>query len=487
MLWRGWSLLAGLPVGALAASAVGAGLALHGLAALAGGLLMLAAVALLRRLRDDDPARGSLLARAASSGLAALPALGASALAAGPGPGALLALQLALTGGLLWRASRSHGGPCHAPAQIAAAVGWLAAGFGVALLAAVASGLASGSGPLLSAEREALVYDLDARVATLPLPACPGPALWHIRLERGARPRLGPREAWLWYDAEVGGARQVHALELETGRSACRTCGEPGDNLRPDPGPAGVVFESLRHAGWWQPANSELYFARGDAGASEPSRRLTRDPGPDDHALLAPGSAQVVWSRRRGDGYQIVSAPLASAHGALILSGESVWLRGGGDWIAPVAWSRDARALVVERGNPWAPRRAQVVDFAGGGTRNAALDLAPGGAAISGDGGVWALAATHRSRVVGLLPSPLVAPFAPLAAGGETNGGGFRGTTLRVGAADAPQELLLPEVSAWGAPTGVALSRDGRRLFLAQRSPRGEERILEIERGCDPP
>ena len=484
MVWRGWSFLAGMPLGALAATGCGGGLAPGMLGALLGGLALLLAVAVLHRLRDDDPARGALLARAASSGLAALPALVAASLALGPGPVALLALQLPIVAGALWQASRSHGGPSGPWAQVGAATAWLVASALWTLAAAIASALASDSGALGFPERVAVRDELGARVAALPVPTCSGAAITSVRLDRGAHPRLDPDGAWLWFDAAVDGVRQVHAIELATGRTLCRTCGEAGDNTRPYPGPTGVVFETDRYASWKHPANSELHFARGGAKASEPSQRLTRDDGPDDHAVLAPHSAEVVWSRRRGGGYEIVSASLVSAHGGLLLGGQSVWVRGGGDWIAPIEWSRGARALVVARGNPLAPRRAQAIDFGGGRVAELSSDLAPGAAAIDGAGGVWALASTRRASVIGLLPSLLVAPLAPLSLRYETRGAPFRETTLRVGAADSPSELALPGFALWGAPTGVALSRDGTRVFLAQRAAGGAERILEIRRSC---
>ena len=284
LIWRGWSFLAGLPVGVLAALASGAvrtPAALFG-AALAGGGLLLAVVWWIGRVFDDDPARGAHLACAASGGLVALPALVSGPLQLRPGPLGWLVALLVLLSLLFFRAARVHAPSGGLGRQLCVAGGWLIGGALAVLGAGGLGAAAGGSGPVARDGRAESVYDADARVVTQPLPICAdAPPPVRVLLERGARPRLDPEGEGLWFDARSGGgARQVHRLDLATGDVSCLTCDEPGNNVRPYPGRLGVVFETDRHADWLDPGNTEVHFLRRrGARAPGPSRRLTRSPG----------------------------------------------------------------------------------------------------------------------------------------------------------------------------------------------------------------
>ena len=363
-------------------------------------------------------------------------------------------------------------------------VGWLAGGL-VALASWPAVHLAwlaaGGSGPVGREAQTDAVLDLDARVATRALPRCRAEAA-SVRVlhEAGAGPRVAPDGGSLWFDADHEGQRQVFRMTLPEGVVRCWTCDEPGHNTRPDPGGVAIVFESDRDG------DPELHLMRArGAEPDEPSRRLTRAAGPDDHPLLAPGGGRVVWSRRGERGFEVVAASLISAHGAILLGTPVTLARGGAGWVAPVAWSPDARALVLASGNPFAPSRALAVDFAGD-DRVLAQALARGGAAFSADGGVVALATTAPDHAAAFLPEALTSWLAERATHAERHGRLHRGTRLLVGETGAePTPLPLPEVERFGAPTGVTLSPDGTTLYLGQRASDGAERLLEIRRDCD--
>jgi hypothetical protein len=406
-----------------------------------------------------------------------------------PGPLGWLVVQLVLLSLLFFWAARLHAPSGGVGRQLGVAAGWLIGG-ALAVLGAGGLGAAvGGSGPVAREGRAESVYDADARVVTRPLPICTDAApSVRVLLERGAHPRLDPEGEGLWFDAAVGaGARQVYRLDLATGDASCSTCDEPGSNVRPYPGRLGIVFETDRHADWLDPGNTEVHFLRRrGARVSGPSRRLTRSPGPDDHALLAQGEGRLVWSRRDAGAYEVVSAPLQSAHGALLLGVETSLVQGGGAWLAAAEWSPDARALAVLRGNPFAPLAARGIDFATGSSVDLSDRAVPGGAAFSADGSVVALAGSRRGHTAGLLPVTIGAAFAPFATRIERGGTLYRDTALQLGSPTGPFEPLpVPGVDDWGAPTGVSLSADGVTLYLAQRSADGErERIVEIRRDC---
>lgn len=495
LIWRTWSLLAGLPLGALAAWAIagpGSAVALAAGAA-AGGLALVAAVSILDRRMGGERARRIHLAAGASVGWIALPALLASALRLGPAPGWQLAGVAALLGVALFRGARRSGAFGVGRLLVSGALTLVLGTIGVVGMAGLVA--ASGPGdPEWDEQRAAALFDLDAAVATRPLPRCASaPAQVRVLRDAGAHPRLGADGRMLWFDAEgPEGRRQIHRLDRTRHESVCWTCGEPGNNVRPAPGnrASGVVFDTDRHATGWDPSNTELHLVtgRGD-GPPPPSRRLSYHPGPDEHAILARGTGLLIWSRGTGGGYRVVSAPVRSAHGGLMLGAETLLAFGGSQWTAPLAWSPDARSLVVMRGNPFRPLPAALVDFAGDRRSVLAADAAgPGAVSFSADGGWVAVATSRRARLTGLLPAGLgfaLAAFATRAAESEVL---FRGTGLRTGEAWGEKaELDLGDAADWGEPTGVALAPDGQVLVVGQRRTRDgavSERLLEITLDC---
>ncbi|MGH0033219.1 MAG: hypothetical protein ACQGVC_25795 [Myxococcota bacterium] len=477
MLWRAWSFVSGAPVGVLVALACGAqGLPALGGAALAAGLLSWGAAAWV--------GGGARAARAAGAGWASLAAVAAALLQLPPGPAVWSAAQ-AVVSLVVFDDARRRGDPAERPRSsglLAAGLAWLAIGAAAVVLAAVA-GAWDEAPPEAPGSAEA-IYDLDAAVATRPLPRCADDG-GEVRVLRasGARPRLAPDGA-LWFDARAGdGRRQIHRLDPATGAAVCRTCDEAGHNLRPAPGRAGVLFETDRHAAGVHPADTDLHLLRGGATDGEPSRRLTFGAGAHGHAVWDPAGG-VVWSRRVS-GHAVVRATIQSGHGSLALGPPTPIERGGARFVAPEAWSPDARSLVTLRGNPFAPLRATLRDPATGEERPLRDDVVPGGVAFSADGAVLALAASTRARAAGALPAALGALLQPLAWRLDRDGVLFRGTSLYLGERDgALRRQALPDVEAWGAPTGVSLSPDGLRVYLGQRAADGSERLLEIRRRC---
>ncbi len=496
MFWRSWVFLTGLPVGVLAS------LAWRGepsplelrLAALAGGLLWVSVASLFARLRDDDPARGNHLAAAGSSGLVAVPAIGACLLSLAPGAAWMLAAVGAVAAAAFYLASRRSGAAGGVRAQLRA-VGLALAGGAAALATASAVIAALGAEPLaLNEARAAAVYDFDARVVTRPLPSCADrPARIETLLDRGAHPRLSPDGAFVWFDALTeGGTRQVHRLERASGAVLCWTCGEPGNNLRPAIGGSGarVVFESDRHATWRWPLNTEIreVDARG-ASPRASSRRLTFSPGSDDHAVLGPDGRVVAWSHAEGGGFAVVTASILSGHGGVLLGRPGVVEAAGTDWVAPLAWSPDARSLVVVRGNPFRPLEAVAIDLATGTRSELEAGAAPhASAGFSADGGWLSLVATRRGRAAGLLPRGLGFALGGLATRISVGEAMFRTTALRAGEPRAPGSPIdVGDAAAWGEPTGVALEADGTGMILGQRrSADGqvEERLLQLTLRC---
>jgi hypothetical protein len=254
-----------------------------------------------------------------------------------------------------------------------------------------------------------------------------------------------------------------------------------------------VLFDTDRWATLAEPLNTEIQLigaAPEDAGQG--SRRLTVSPGPDDHALFGPGSSLVVWSQG-GDGrYAVVSGALRSGHGGIMLGAGRVLYDGGSRWTAPLAWSPDARTLVVVRGNPLRPLEAKLVDPATGAEVPGGHDV-PGTASASfdADGGWLALPATERASAAGLLPARLgflVAPFANRGGGGAPR---FKTTAVRAGESwGEGAGIALGDDAAWGEPTGVALAPDGQSFVVGQRRATGagvEERLLHVSLDCVSP
>jgi len=420
---------------------------------------------------------------------AVLPAAGAAWLGIPPGPRAWLVACAALpAAALVWhllapgRRRRAAAFAAGAPAALlAGSLAVLAAGFAAASLGPDA--------PPLGEATAAAIYDLDARIATRPLPRCAAwPAATQVLLARGAHPRLDEEGAHLWFDAPGDDARrQVQRMELTSGSVVCWTCGEPGNNRRPAPGGRGVIFDTDRWATRAAPSNTELQqtTATGEA-PRRPSRRLTYHPGRDDHALPGPGGGSVVWSRLVDGRFAVVSAGFQRGHGALLLAEARVVAEGGAAWAAPLAWSPDARALVVGRGNPFGPWRAEALDPATGRTWELGADAA--GAAFSGDGGRIALAGTRPAGLLGRLPAGLGFALGPLALGPGERRAARSGSTARTGDTGGEvSELALGELGAWGAPTGIALEPDGTGFVLGQRrAAEGgvQERLVRVTLEC---
>jgi hypothetical protein len=502
VLWRLWSFASGLPLGALVGLATlrGASASPMRLAwgAAVGGALLAAAVSLLARWRDDEADRGRHLAAAASLAWLAVPVGVALWLGFAPPPW----VWLAATGGIVVaallagvRAIGPAGGPLRWMLRAVAAA---ALGAPAALALGAAGAALGGAGVEAPTPRWAsTVYDLDARVATRPLPSCsPTPRSERVLLELGAHPSFAPDAGALWFDAAApgdGGRRQIHRLDRASGEVTCWTCGEPGNNARPHAGDSGlaVVFETDRNATWLHPDDTDvqLLATRGEA-ARAPSRRLTFSTAPDERPLLGPGSGLLVWSQREAGGYEVVAAAIRGGHGGLLLGASGRLARGGAQWIAPLAWSPDGRALVVARGNPFAPLAVEAIDPATGESTPLGADLAAA-AAFDADGGWLAFATAQGGHWGGALPAPLGFALAPWAAALSRREPLLRGTGLRSGATatagTAPAIELSPPLASWGAPSGVALLPDGSGAVLGQRrlgATGVDERLVEIAFEC---
>jgi hypothetical protein len=496
VLWRLWSFASGLPLGAFAAVAwaqdATRAAAWAPWGALAGGLLLALATTALARWRDDEPERGRHLATAASAGWLAVPAGLAWWLGFAPGREGWLAVCVGALVVALWRGARAIG-PAGGPARRVLRVATL---LGVGSLAALAIGAAGaalrGAGIAEPNPRfAATLYDLDASVATRPLPSCaPEPRSVRVLLDTGAHPVLSPDGRFVWFDAPAGGRRQIHRLARDGGEPSCWTCGEPGNNLRPhvaEPGLA-LVFDSDRTATWLHPDDTELYLA--STARPDASRRITFRPGPDERALLGPGSRLLVWSRRDGGRYEVVAAALRSGHGGILLGNVGVLASGGAEWIAPLAWSPDARTLLVGRGNPFAPLAGLALDPATGEVTPLGDGLAPAGSFVA-DGGWLALATAQAEHRGGALPAWLGFALGPRASALGRERPLLDGTGVRSGASAEPAlaaALDLPDaVAGWGAPTGVALDPDGAGFVLGQRRHHAagvEERLVEVTLSC---
>lgn len=497
VLWRVWSFACGLPLGAFAALAsapdAAAAAARAPWGALAGGLLLLLATSGLARWRDDEFDRGRHLATAASAGWLAVPAGLAWWQGFAPGAAGWLGACVVVLAIALWRGARALGPAFGLPRQALRALAFVVGGALAALALAAAFAALGGSGPEPPPQRLAVaLYDLDAAVATRPLPSCaPEPRAVRVLLERGAHPVLSPDGRTVWFDApapQAGGRRQIHRLERANGEPTCWTCEEPGNNVRPSVGRPGLalVFDSDRHATWLHPDDTELYLTGTER--SVPARRLTFRPGADERALLAPGSRLLVWSRRDGGRYALAAAALRSGHGGLLLGNVGLLARGGAEWMAPLAWAPDARTVIVAHGNPFGPLGGFAFDPATGAQSELGASLAPAASFVA-DGGWLAFATAQGGHRAGALPAALgfaLGPHATAARGPLRATTGVRsGPSAEPGAAAA---LALPEsLVRWGEPTGLALDPDGSGFVLGQRrsGPGGvEERLVEVTLAC---
>jgi hypothetical protein len=490
-------LLSGAPVGALAAWAiVGPGSApALATGAIAGALAQLGIVQLVLRARGGGPDRKTHLVAASASGWAAVPALDLCQLGLPPGPIWLLTGVVALVAASFVRGAVRVASPGGVGRQLRAVAVAVVAGVILSLAVSWLSIASQAEVPLYDEGRAAAIFDLDAMVATQPLPRCStSPARIEALAFEGAHPRFDREGSALWFDARDGnGARQIYRWipgELE---AACWTCGENGNNQRPSPGnrASGVVFDTDRHASAWDPVNTEIHVISGKGERPQTqSRRLTFSPGPDDHPLIARPAGVVLWSRRSGGATEVVSAPMRSAHSGLQLGSPALIFSAGARWIAPVAWSPDARSFVVVRGNPFRPLPAEAFDFATA-QRFDLGDDSVGAADFVADGSWVVVAGGSRARAAGLLPDELGFLLGPWATRTDATGVRFAGTRLRVGEPwGAGSELALGDTAAWGEPTGVAITPDGARIVLGQRREVGsgiEERLLEITLECSAP
>lgn len=498
MLWRLWSFASGLPIGAFAAIAwapdADSAAARAPWGALAGGLLLALATSALARWRDDELERGRHLALAASAGWLAVPAGLAWWMGFAPGRGAWLGACVAVLAIALWGGARALGPAGGLPRQALRAAGFVAGGAVAALAIGAAGAALRGAGVAAPDPRlAATLYDLDARVATRPLPSCaPEPRAVRVLLDRGAHPALSPDGDVVWFDAPAEGRRQIHRLARATGELTCWTCGEPGNNVRPDVAEPGLslVFDSDRAATWLHPDDTELFLA--SAVRPAVSRRVTFRPGPDEGARFAPGARLLVWSRRDGGRYEVVAAALRSGHGGVLLGNVAALAAGGAEWIAPLAWAPDARTVVFGRGNPFAPLAGFALDPAAGTSTPLGDGLAPAASFVA-DGGWLAFATAQGGHRGGALPAWLGFALGSRATALARTQPLLSGTGVRSGPTDEPAAataFALPaELAAWGAPTGLALDPDGAGFVLGQRRVAAdgsgvEERLVEVTLSC---
>jgi hypothetical protein len=497
-LHRIWAFLAGTPVGILAALAAGQAswLSLETGAA-AGGAALLLAVVIAGRFASAEPERGAHLARAASLGLAAAPAAAAAWLGLQPGAAIALGALLVLVAARLVLAARASGPGGGALRQLGSAAAAIA--FGAVASLAAAGALAAFAGPREPAEvpasRSAYVYDVDASVALGPEPRCTASIAATKELGAGANPVLTADGSALWFDArDADGRRQLHRLELASGERTCWTCAEPGSNRRPRlaPNGAALLFETDRHATAFDPVNWDLHLISARGSAPTGSRRLSYDPAPDAFGSFDPGGRLVVWSSGGAGRFAIATAPLRSGHGGLLLGAPTAFVPGGAAWIAPLAWSPDARTLVALRGDPFGVQETFALDPATG--RKAELsrpDAKVVAASFSADGTSLALATTHPAAASAALPEALGFLVGRVASLRGSEGARFRGSGVRIGAPWAQElaEVELGEIADFGSPAGIALAPDARSFVLAQRRSGGGaeeagERMLRVDLDC---
>jgi hypothetical protein len=372
---------------------------------------------------------------------------------------------------------------------------WACAGTLAALLLAAAWAAAGGAAPPVATARAEAIYELDARIATQPLPVCrPRAATSRVLLDRGAHPRLAPEGDLVWFDAaDTDGRRQIHRLDRTTGAVVCWTCSEDGNNEHPSPGDSrrAVAFETDRFATWREPLNREIQLMSGlGAAPSKPSIRLTIDPAADRAPVLGPEGGLLVWSRQDAGRQQLVGAAIRGGHGGILLGSPTPIVGGGLGALMPLAWSADARSLVFVRGNLLGTLTAVRLDPATGVETELADGAVAAAAGASADGGWLAFATSTPGGFLARLPAWLGFLLAPAATVLRVEAMGLSGSGLRVGEPTAPGAPTdLGELAAWGAPTGVTLDPAGTSLVLGQRrmTPNGvEERIVEIALDCDP-
>jgi hypothetical protein len=244
-----------------------------------------------------------------------------------------------------------------------------------------------------------------------------------------------------------------------------------------------VLFDSDRFATGSHPNNTEIMVSRvrGDDRRRHPARRLTHRPGPDDHALYDPSGTGFVWSSGADGRFDVLRAAVQSGHGGLVLSPPIRLARARVSWIVPLAWARDARTLVVARGQPLAPLAGERIDPATGERLALGGGLVPGSASLSADGTQLALASTEPVGATRLLPWWLGNLVARWPGAIEPRG---LGTSVRLGDVAAELDPVeLGSIAGWGMPTGIALAPGARSFVLGQRGSEGE-RIVRVALAC---
>jgi hypothetical protein len=488
MLVRLWAFAASTPLGALAALAWPHDLTLLGYCASisAAGAVGATFAALAARQGDEAPDRAAHVARGASVGLAALPAVAAAALRLGPPAWVWLAFACAALVLALWRASRAST-PAPGPAGlIASAALVLLLSAAAVVCIAIVNGQLSAPSPEPDRTLRAAALDIDSRVA-LQAPSRCGPRVadFVALTAQGAAPRLGADGETLWFEARADDGRfQIHRRQ-RSGAVVCWTCAEAGNNRRPAPHPRGsaVLFDTDRFASWQRPGDTEVMLAsgRGDDGPRHPARRLTLSLGPDDHALYDPSGGGLLWSRGGSGRFEVQRASILSGHGGLLLSEPITLFRGRASWVIPLAWSPDGRTLAAGFGHPLTPLTGGLLDPATSSFRRIEGGLQGGSVSFSADGRVMAVATTRAEGASRLVPSVLGNVIARWPGLSEA-----RAAETQVLFGDptgALASLELGELASWGVPTGIALLPDASGFVLGQRSAAGE-RIVRVALAC---
>ncbi len=499
LLFRLWAFFSGIPVGGMIALAAFRDPAPLQLAwgALAGGVLLALLVSMLARGHDDAFERGRHLAGATSFGWAAVPAAVAVFFAWSPGPSVYVVLVVAMLAAALFLAARALGpGGGLLRWKLRAATSFLLGSVTVLAIAAAGAALFAVA-PEPSARFSSVLDAIDAEVVTRPMPACSAePRAVAVLLTRGAHPALSPDGAQIWFDAESdadGGRRQIHRLDRATGTVICWSCGSLGNNVHPSISSSGVslLFQSDRDASWRHPDDTDLYLAAAQRAENpDRGRRLSFTVGPDESPVFGPGPMMVTWSRRLAGRYDVVAASIRSGHGGLLLGTPGVVANGGAEWIAPVAWSPDARSLLVARGNPFAPLALEAVDPNTLSRRLLATDAALAGS-FDGDGGWFGFATTRPLQWAGVLPRALGFALAPIAIDWRKREPLYRDTGVRSAATEQPASAaaiaIAADLSSWGEPTGLAIEPDGSGYVLGQRRRDDDgvhERLVAIQLAC---
>lgn len=363
-------------------------------------------------------------------------------------------------------------------------LGQAVAGIALALGLSAFHALAPGSGARVPEVYRTLAYDLDAGIALDPQLECEselreGPVL----ASPGAHPRFGAPEDRLWFDAPgPERRRQLHFID-SGGEVKCWTCGEPGNNFRPAPNPQGqgVLFESDRDGG------PGLFVAetRERPRGRLPSRRIIPGSAPGAFPIYEASGRGILWSTGEHGRFTVLAAALVTGHGGLILGTNRPLVAGGVAWVAPLAWSRDARSLVYAHGAGPDAYEGWWLDPATGEEKSLGPMAGSAAASFSRDGRLMVVS-SEPGRDAGSAGLGFV--LARIGGGAERVAGRSQ---LRIG---TPGGELVPiglgAVAAWGAPTGVALAADGRSIVLGQwrlGSDGREERLIRLLRSCRPP